>query len=160
MKLLGDAERGSEVVQFVVVLPLLLLVVFAVVQIGGMTLVTSQLSSEITRACRQLDIAGLERAADKEAFLEAEILGASSQLKAELLQVDHVNWRREAKRSTDEGQALAIEQRTTAVMLSYNVRYEMPSLMQAPGLSGHVLMRTVESTFVEGRTIEVEVKPG
>lgn len=160
MRLRRKAEQGSEVVQFVVTLPLLLLVVFAVVQIGGMTLATSQLSSEITRACRQLDVAGLERAANKEAFIESEILGASSQLKAESLQVDNVIWQRKAHRSTGEGKTLALEQRTAAVELSYNVRYELPSLLQVPGLSESVLVRKVESSLVEGRTIEVEVKPG
>lgn len=156
----ADVERGSEVVQFVVALPLLLLVVFAVVQLGGMTLAASQLSSEITRACRQLDVAGLERAADKEVFLKEEILGASTQLRAESLHVEHVSWRRAATRSSGEETGLAIEQRTTAVELSYYVRYELPSLIQLPGLSGQMLVRKVESSLVEGRTIEVEVKPG
>ena len=83
-----DVERGSEIVQFAVVVPLLMLVVFATVQLGGMTLVANQLSSEITRACRQFDVGGFERATDKEAFVEEGIVGASSQLRPNSLHVE------------------------------------------------------------------------
>ena len=52
-------------VQFVIVLPLLLELVFSIEQLACMTLAASQLSSEITRACRQLDATGFELAANK-----------------------------------------------------------------------------------------------
>ena len=45
-------ERGSEIVQSVVAVPLVLLVVFATVQAGGMMLSVNRLTADLARACR------------------------------------------------------------------------------------------------------------
>lgn len=156
---MNDAEQGSEVVQFAVAVPLLMLVVFATVQLGGMTLVANQLSSEITRACRQFDVGGFERATDKEAFVEEEIVGASSQLRPNSLHVERVRWERQMQQNRGDSGDGSIEQRTTRLALSYDVRYELPSVLDVPGLSGQSLERSVTSVFCEGRAIEVEVGP-
>ena len=154
---MNDAEQGSEVVQFAVAVPLLMLVVFATVQLGGMTLVVTQLSSEITRACRQFEVGGFERATDKEAFVEEEIVGASSQLRPDSLHVERVRWERQTRQDRGGAEDGSIEQRTTRLELSYDVRYELPSVLDVPGLSGQSLERSVTSIFCEGRAIEVEV---
>lgn len=49
------SDRGSETVQFAIAAPLLLLVVFSTMQVGGMMLATTQLSSDIVRACNVPD---------------------------------------------------------------------------------------------------------
>ena len=145
-------ERGSEVVQFVIVLPLLLAVVFSIVQLAGMTLAASQLSSEITRACRQLDAAGFELAANKERFVEEGILGASTQLDPARLHVEHVSWTSErTKREQPVRDGGAIEEQSTVIEASYDVSYLLPAVADLPGLAGRVLKRHVRCSFVDGR---------
>ncbi len=149
-------ERGSEVVQFVIVLPLLLVVLFSIMQLAGMTLAASQVSSEITRACRQLDVAGFELAADKERFIEEGILGASTQLDPDRLQVDRVGWTSErTKREGAVRDGGVIEEQATVVEASYDVRYRLPAIADLPGLTGRVLERHVQCSFVDGRAIEI-----
>lgn len=152
------SERGSEVVQFVVTVPLLLFVVFAVVQVGGMTLAVSQVSSELTQAGRQLDVAGLELASDKEAFVKAGVMGASTQLKGDRLRVERVRVKQGGSRFVREASdGMSIEQRTTSIVLSYDVSYDLPSFLDVPGLADQVLRRHVEAEFVSGRAVEVEM---
>lgn len=152
-------ERGSEVIQFAVATPLLLFVLFAVVQIAGMMLTTSQVSSEITRACRQLDVAGLHQAFDKEAFVQAELLGAATQLIPSNLHVSSV----QARDNQDRLECGAwgggtVEQRTASTELSFEVRYDIPSLVDMPGLAGRSLARQVAATYVGSRVIEVSME--
>ncbi|MFQ9179185.1 MAG: TadE family protein [Eggerthella lenta] len=143
-------ERGSEVVQFVIVLPLLLAVVFSIVQLAGMTLAASQLSSEITRACRQLDAAGFELAANKERFVEEGILGASTQLDPARLHVEHVSWTSErTKREQPVRDGGAIEEQSTVIEASYDVSYLLPAVADLPGLAGRVLS-SVRALLVRG----------
>lgn len=149
-------ERGSEVVRFVIVLPLLLAVVFSIVQLAGMTLAASQLSSEITRACRQLDATGFELAANKERFVEEGILGASTQLDPARLHVEHVSWTSErTKREQPVRDGGAIEEQSTVIEASYDVSYLLPAVADLPGLAGRVLKRHVRCSFVDGRAIEI-----
>lgn len=152
-------ERGSEVIQFAVATPLLLFVLFAVVQIAGMMLTTSQVSSEITRACRQLDVAGLHQAFDKEAFVQAELLGAATQLIPSNLHVSSVQARDNQDRLECGAQGGGtVEQRTASTELSFEVRYDIPSLLDMPGLAGQSLARQVAATYVGSRVIEVSME--
>lgn len=151
-----EGERGSEVVQFVIAMPLLLAVLFSIMQLAGMTLAASQVSSEITRACRQLDAAGFELAADKERFVKEGILGASTQLDPERLHVERVCWaseRTNGERPVRDGGV--IEERATMVAVSYDVRYRLPAIADLPGLTGRVLERHVQCTFTDDRVIEI-----
>lgn len=151
-----ESERGSEVVQFVIVLPLLLAMLFSIMQLAGMTLAASQVSSEITRACRQLDAAGFELAADKERFVKEGILGASTQLDPERLHVERVGWTSErTKRERAVRDGGVIEEQATVIAVSYDVRYRLPAIADLPGLTGRVLERNVQCTFTDGRAIEI-----
>ena len=161
-------ERGSEIVQSVVAVPLVLLVVFATVQAGGMMLSVNRLTADLARACRQMDTAGLAFAVDRERFVADEVLGAATQLKPDLLTVSNV--RSEAlgarlapgatSRAAGEegaGAGAGIVQRTDAVRVSFDVRYELPSLMAVPGLAHRTIARHVECEQLAGRIVEVEV---
>ncbi len=48
-------------------------------------------------------------------------------------------------------------QRTDAVRVSFDVRYELPSLMAVPGLAHRTIARHVECEQLAGRIVEVEV---
>ena len=148
-------ERGSEAVQFVIALPLLLLVVFGTMQLGGMELAASQLSSEITRACRQVDAGGLSQAADKEAFVKAGLLGASTQLSPDRLAVDAVQWRAVRDRREGPLPGGSVEERTDRGSLEYDVRYRIPSILALPGMGERSVARHVRSECVAGRVVEL-----
>lgn len=155
---MNGSERGSEIVQFVVAVPLLLFAVFIVVQVGGMTLAASQVSSELSQAGRRMDAAGLARASDKEAFVKAEIVGAATQLRPDRLRVERVRVEDGRRRfSSDRADGMSIEQRTSSIVLSYDVFYDLPSMLDAPGLSNQTLRRHVRCEIVSGKAVEVEV---
>lgn len=151
-------ERGSEVVQFAIAVPLLLFVVFGIMQVGGMMLAASQLSCGITRACRQLDIAGLQHAEDKEAFVKAGVLGAATQLVPSNLDVWQVRAFDQQERISQSATGGDIaEQLSTSTTLSYDIRYEIPSLLSLPGLFDQSFSRHVVCTYVEERVVEVRL---
>ena len=148
-------------VQFALAMPILLFVLFAIVQVAGMMLSANQITSDVTRACRQLNVAGLQRATDKEAFVKEGILGASTQLKSENLHVEHV--RMKSDQAVSRGQLEeegVIEQRTSTTRLAYDLKYEVPSILTFPGLADREFARHVECSFVAGRDIEVSLEAG
>lgn len=151
------SERGSETVQFVVAAPLLLVILFSVMQVGGMMLAASQISSEVTRASRQLDVAGFERAVDKGAFVKGEVLGAVTQLKPDNLRIDNVAWQTKQERSRSPHGGGSLEQSTTVTAVSYDVSYSLPVIAELPGLKDRAIARHVDCMLVGGRVIEVEL---
>lgn len=153
---MSGPDRGSEVVQFVLAVPLLLFMVFAIIQLGGMMLSANQLSADISRACRQLDVVGFESALNKETFIKEGILGKSTQLKESNLQVSAVQSKKDEQcltgRLPDQG---LVEQRTATTTLTYDVGYAVPSFLAVPGLSDGLLSRHVTCVYVDGRAIEL-----
>ena len=171
LRMRGAPERGSEVVQSVVAVSLVLLVVLAAVQAGGMMLSVNRLTADLSRACRQMDTAGLALAADRERFVAQEVLGAATQLKPDLLTVSNVRTEElgaalgarlaaaPGRMAGEEGDVAGAEvvQRTDAVRVSFDVRYELPSLAAIPGLSHRAITRHVVCGQMAGRIVEVEV---
>lgn len=144
--------------QFAVAFPLLLFVVVATMQVGGMMLSISRVSSDLVRACRSLDADGLALAADKDAFVKDRIVHASSTLVSENLVVEGaVCTPVEDDRRHPVRDAGLLAQRTQGVAVSFDVSYEIPSLIDFPGLSGQRIARRVECVRLGQQTVEVEV---
>ena len=173
---MSERERGSEIVQAVIAIPLVLLVLFAVIQVGIMMLSINRLTADMVRACRQMDTAGLAVALDKEAFVATELLGASTQLQPELLHVSRVSLGfhedeqaskfpqvektpggTEAPGGVEKVANPALSQRTNLSDLSFDVTYEIPLLAHVPGLARTTISRHLECAQTNSRIIEVEV---
>lgn len=155
---MSPCERGNETVQFVVAVSVLLLIVLGAVQIGGMMLTATRLSSDVQRACRQLNATGIEGAADKEEFVKSHILSRSGQLIARNLSIDHVVYSSvQVDRShMAEGKgSIALRRERTAV--SFDLSYEIPSFIDLPGLSGQTLERRVECICTGRSVVEVRM---
>lgn len=154
-------ERGSEVIQAVVAVPLLLMVVFAVVQVGGMLLSINRVEADLMRACRHMDTGGLALATNKATFIEKEILGKAGQLVAERLNVENVVLTRDAKKKelADSSAGLPVSQKTTGIWVAFDVSYDLPEVAVIPGLTGRTVTRSVVCLCVDDRLVEVGVMP-
>lgn len=153
-------ERGGEVIQFVVAVPLLLLVVFGTAQVSATVLSSAQLSSEITRVCRSVDGIGVVQAPDKGAFIKEQIIGASTQLDAASIAVANVRVAQsDLPSSVEEGALGALRREGSIVSLSYDISYQVPSIVSLPGYRDQTLSRHVQCSFASGRVVELEVSP-
>ena len=153
-------EGGNATIQFLIAAVFLLTLVFGGIQIGGMMLSANALASDLARASYQVDAGGLALAADKEAFVRDQIIAAGSTLSEDALTVAGVSVatsHAEATGGVREGaQGLTeIASDTTRIEVSFDVAYEIPSIIDMPGLSGQVLARHVEFVRIGERTIEV-----
>lgn len=153
-------ERGSEIVQFVIVMPFLLFMVFAVVQVGGTMLTINQITADLTRACRQIDAAGLSLAVDKEAFVRSELLGTATQLDESRLHISQITVSAEDEVGSHETSdaVSSIVQRTGVARISFDLAYDVPSLLAFPGLMDQRVTRHVEFSQTPDRVIEVEAQ--
>ncbi len=155
---MSSRERGGEAVQFMVAVSALLLIVFGAVQIGGMMLSTTRISSDVLRACKQLNAAGIECAADREEFVKSQILSNSGQLIESNLSIDHVACSsvQVDRGHVAEGQE-SISLRRERMAVSFDLSYEIPSFLDLPGLSGRMLERHVECVRTGSSLVEVEM---
>ncbi len=151
-----ESERGGEVVQFVIVAPLFLALLFSCVQVACTVFSTQLVSSEIVQACLQMDTGGLVAAPNKEAFVKSQIIGSSTQLVAENLSVEGVKVaarRTHATRQAEEGETLL--SKTAGSDFSCEVSYRVPSVFACIGvpqtLSRHVVWTSVDERVIEAR---------
>lgn len=150
-------EFGNETVQFVISLLCLFVMVFGTFQLGFLVFSVSEVTSEITQACRSLDVAGLELAHDKDAFVKQSILGERSRLLAANLDVSGTTYRTEKTQSNFEGLgAESLQGRNEQTTLRCKVSYRVPVLFQIPGVSTWELRRNVACVYVDQKVAEVD----
>ena len=153
-------EDGNATVQFLIAAMFMFVLVFGGIQIGGMMLSANALASDLARASYQVDAGGLALAADKDAFVRDQIIAAGSTLKESALPVTGVRISTSHSEATggvrEDSQGLTeIASDTARIEVSFDVAYEMPSIIDMPGLTGQVLARHVEFVRIGERTIEV-----
>ncbi len=148
------SERGSEVVQFVVAMPLFLALLFSCMQVACTVFTCQLISSEIVQACLEMDTGGLAIASNKEAFVKAQIIGASTQLAEENLSVSNVTIAaRKTTSAREAGGGETLSSRTSGSNFTCDVSYQVPGLFACVGLP-QVLSRHVAWTSVDERVIE------
>ena len=151
----GKSDFGSEVVQFTLVVPLLLAVMFAVVYAACYVVSALVLDSELSQACSRFDTVGLVAAKDKPGFIAEEIIDESSQLSSSNIQVSNVDVSVQ-KRSLTSGQD-ALEQHVRATTIAFDVAYRLPVSMGIPGLSNAELAKHVVCEVENERVMEVSM---
>lgn len=153
-----ESERGGEVVQFVIVVPLFFALLFSCVQVACTAFSTQLISSEIVQACLQMDTGGLVVAPDKETFVKSQIIGSSTQLVEKNLDVRNVAvaaGRANAAYEAGGGRTLATDTRGSE--FSCDVFYQVPGIFACVGLpqtlSRHVVWKSVDERVIEARAL-------
>lgn len=150
-------EHGSEVIQFVLVVPLFLFLLFFAIQIACSFFTLQLASSELTQASMRMNTSGLIAAKDKDAFVKSEILGSSSQLVSERLDVtDAKVSTSKTKLNNSVGGSLDVSQNTSSSTCTATVTYSVPMVFLAPGFP-HTLTRHLEWVCIDNHTIETKV---
>lgn len=150
-------ELGSEIVQFVCVMPLLLAVVFGIIQVTLTMFSAEVFFSEVSQASLRIDTAGLVAAADKERFVADEIIGQVSQLDASSIEVKNVvvKTRRDGA-MWDEAEG-GLKTRLVATDVSFDALYRPAPIITIPGWSNEDFSRRVSVSCNDERAVEVQV---
>lgn len=174
LKVKGDEELGAETIQLALAVPLLFVTAIAVIQLGVMAFATLTLESESEQAAWAVDLAQLQGAESPEA---ANALVASEiEKRAVALDARHLEVSGASLTSTDiysvaatpkpianrnvicdeenRYQLAQMLRETTAGLIEFDVSYELPTLINLPGLSHvkifkHVARERVVSTRTE-----------
>ena len=150
-------ESGSEIVQFVCVMPLLLAIVFGIIQVALTMFSAEVFFSEVSQASLRIDTAGLVAAVDKERFVADEIVGQVSQLDAASIEVKNVvvGTRRDGM-AWDEAEG-GLKTRLVATDVSFDALYRPASIIVIPGWSNEGFSRHVSFSCNDVRAVEVQV---
>lgn len=151
-----ESERGSEVVQFVIVIPLFLALLFSCVQVACTVFSTQLVSSEIVQACLQMDTAGLAVAPNKEEFVKSQIIGSATQLVEKNLVVRNVTVAsRKTTAAREAGGGETLSSNTRGSDFSCDISYQVPGIFSCVGLpqtlSRHVVWTSVDERVIEAR---------
>ena len=148
-------ELGSEVVQFVFAVILLLTLMFGTLYIVCYTSSAIMLSSELSRACLRLDAAGLAESPDKARFIAAEIAGESSQLKLGNIDVNDV--RVETREKSAASPENSLQQRSKVASVSFSISYRLPVELSLEQVQNAALERRVVCSIENERVSEVSI---
>lgn len=150
-------ETGSEIVQFVCVMPLLLAIVFGIVQVALTMFSAEVFFSEVSQVTLRIDTAGLVAAKDKERFVADEIIGQVSQLDASSIAVKNVVVKTRRGGSAWNETDGALKTRLVDADVSFDVLYKPSSIVAIPGWPGEGFSRHVSFSCNEERAVEVQV---
>lgn len=150
-------ETGSEIVQFVCVLPLFLAVVFGIVQVTSAMFSVQAFSSELEQASIRIDTAGLAAASDKERFVKDQIIGEVTQLQPDALEVRNVTLQAQRGGSTWSETGGALQTRVVQSGVSFDVTYRAPTFLALPGWQDVELSRHVTFSIDDQKAVEVQV---
>lgn len=169
-----DREFGAETIQLAIAFPLLLVVAIAIVQLGVMAFAALTFESECEQAAWTVDLALLQKAESPEAtnaLVASEIEKHAIAFDKSLLKVNGASLTSTdvysvpavpkpiANRNVicDEDNRYQLAQmvrETTAGLVEFDVSYELPTLINLPGLSHvrvskHIARERVISTRTE-----------
>ncbi len=150
-------EEGSELVQFVCVMPLLLALVFGIIQVAVVMFSAEVFFSEVSQASLRIDTAGLVAAGDRERFVADEIVGQATQLDASSLVVKNVvvSTRRDGS-AWDEAEG-ALKTRLVVTDVSFDALYAPSSISAIPGWPSGGFSRHISFSCNDERAVEVRV---
>lgn len=151
-------ERGSESLLSAFIIPIIVLTVFACMQASVAAYEVNALAMSVDTAVLKADFSGALASGDLKSAVRDEIASAGPGLDEAGLAVDEarVEWNTRADAASARGNmASSISKDTTTATLTAKVSYDVPSIVDVPGLSGMRVCRDVSVEVPVSSTIEV-----